>query len=411
MVNINKKNGKLAYMFFLLVYCLSASEWELPGSSILRWVVISLLAFTGIMHKVTKNKNVGLDMGPYQYLFVAYVLGFLVSDANLSIGFQRALSFFVLIFGSYLYFEREGTSSQDIINSFSIFSTFLCTLMVALCGFYSAGNGGGFGNFQGIYDNKNYLVSVSCTAVCAGIHLVLNAGKFKKLLSVFGLACAVFITVATGSRAGIVCMAITFLSLPFVIMEAGSLKKKTGLVFLLLIVIVIMYFVAKNSNIPALERLLSDDGTSATGFGRTDTWAAGFDIFKKHPILGYGNSATYYYTFISEVHGWGVHSSYVTILIDHGILGTLLHVLFVGSFIINVYKRHIQICFTPTERRYIKLLYVLCVMLLANAASESFLFSVGNIASICFWINMVFIDLFLKYKLEEKVPLGTGEIL
>lgn len=410
MVKENQKKGKFAYLFFLLVYCLSASDWELPGSDILRWVVIALLAFTGMIHKVTKNKGIGLDMGPYQYLFVAYALGFLVSGANLSIGFQRALSFFVLIFGSYLYFQREGVGSRDIQDSFSIFSAFLCILMVALTVFYISGNGGGFGNFKGIYANKNYLVSISCTAVCSGIYLVLNTKGFKKFISFLGLACALFVTLATGSRAGIVCMVITFLALPFIAMEASSLKKKVGIVFVLLIVIVIMYFIATNSNIPAVERLLSNDGTSATGFERSDTWEGGLNIFRHHPIFGWGNSATYYYTFVEWSNGWGVHSSYITILIDHGIVGTFLHILFIGTFLINAYKRHIQIDFTPAERRFIKLLYVLCVMLLANAAAESFLFSVGNIAAICFWLNMIFIDLFLKYKLEEKIPLGTGEI-
>ena len=410
MVKENQKKGKFAYLFFLLVYCLSASDWELPGSDILRWVVIALLAFSGMIHKVTKNKGIGLDMGPYQYLFVAYMLGFLVSDVNLSIGFQRALSFFVLIFGSYLYFEREGMESLDIQESFSIFSAYLCTLMVALSVLYVTGKGGGFGDFKGIYANKNYLVSISCTAVCSGIHLVLNTSGFKRFISLFGLACAVFVTVATGSRAGIVCMGITFLSLPFIVMEAGSLKKKVGIVFLLLVVIVIMYVIAINSNIPALERLFADTDSSSTGFAREDTWESGFNIFKTKPILGWGNSGTYYYTFIDGHQGWGVHSSYITILIDHGIVGTFLHILFIGVFVINAYKRHIQIDFTPTERRFIKLLYVLCLMLLANAAAESFLFSVGNIAAICFWLNMVFIDLFLKYKLEEKVPLDAGEI-
>lgn len=395
-----KKISKYAYMFFLVVYCLSASDWELPSSSILRWVSMGIMAFFGMANTMGRSDQ-NANYGPYIYILVAYGIGVFCSDGNLNVGLQRSFAFFLLIYACYSYFQRGEVTSKEIIKYFKLFTVALIILMFALIVWYFQGNGGAFGEFYGIYGNKNYLVSISCTAVCATIYLLTVSKGFGRIIVSAALACSVFISLATGSRAGIICLACVFAMLPFIVIDASSFTRRLGIVVCLVVVFVVMYIIAINSDIPAIERLLSTDSGSETGFSR-DVWQYGLEKFSQKPILGWGNSAAYYHTFILKDTSWGMHNSYLSILTDYGIVGSLLHLCFYISFLSRIIKRHKAISFTNDEKHFIKLLYVLCIMLMVNAIAETFLFAVGNISSVCYWINMVFIDLFLELKLKES---------
>ena len=89
--------------------------------------------------------------------------------------------------------------------------------------------------------------------------------------------------------------------------------------------------------------------------------------------------------------------------IDYGIVGTLLHIMFFISIARNNIKIYNKAILQPRERRFVKLLSVICIMLLINAIAESFLFSVGNIASVCFGLSLTILDLFMKQKVKEGV--------
>ena len=89
------------------------------------------------------------------------------------------------------------------------------------------------------------------------------------------------------------------------------------------------------------------------------------------------------------------------ILIDHGMIGSFLHLSFFVSMAISILKRYKQCSVSRKEKRFVKIVSMICVMLMVNAIAESFLFAVGNIASVCFWLSLVTLDLFLMKKKEE----------
>ena len=393
--------GKLAFIFFLLVYCLSASEWELPASSLLRWISMALMLAVAGLSYLQNDENIFLCSKMYLFIVVAYTIGVFVSGENLFTGVLRAFSFFLLIISLYMYMQRKQSKAENVMDYFNIFAYFLMILMYALTIYYIV-SGGVLGEYKGIYSNKNYLVSISCTAVCTSIYLVTNTHGIVKSLSVGSVICSVFITIATGSRAGFICLALGFLLLPFVVMEAAGVKTKFSIVVSLIAIMTVMFIIAKNSNIPALERLLSQgDDIGSTGLSRGDTWAMAFDKFYAHPFVGWGNSAAYYYTFEKRVYGWGIHNSYLMILIDYGIIGSFLHLCFFATIAMSNLKKYRQCSFTKKEKRFVKIVSMICLMLMVNAIAESFLFAVGNIASVCFWLSLVVLDLFMMKKKEE----------
>lgn len=415
---------KISYCVFLLIYCLSASEWELPASSLLRWVGMGIMAFFGTVdllkwvalsiknkaqhgpiekYKTIREKRERIIYAwPFNFLVLVYVIGCFVSDDNFGTGVKRAISFFLLIYALYSYFQRQKTTSKDMMSYFRIFGIALCLLMYAMVLYYVA-FGGSIGDFKGIYANKNYLVSISCTAVCTGVFLVLETRNILKVAAIGGLVCATFVTIATGSRAGIICMALAYLAVPFITMEAKSFGQKLKIIIGLAAVVIVFLIVAKRSDIPALERMLAGDSANgATGLSRGNTWALANDLIVRRPWLGWGNSAAYYNTFVAPRYGWGVHSSYLMILVDHGIIGAILHGLFMLFFAFRNLKRYFSADLSNKERRFVKILSVTCLMLLVNAAAESFLFAVGNIASVSFWLPLVILDVFLYMKRREK---------
>ncbi|MCQ2387268.1 MAG: hypothetical protein MJ066_02335, partial [Clostridia bacterium] len=106
----------------------------------------------------------------------------------------------------------------------------------------------------------------------------------------------------------------------------------------------------------------------------------------------------------SGYNGWGVHSSYIMILIDHGVVGTILYLVFFVTYINRLVRKYkgIKENLSINDKRMLIVLVSISVALLINAIAEAFLFAVGNFSSVCFWVSFVFIDIFLNSKFELK---------
>lgn len=410
---INKqygKNSKFSFILFVVIYTLSASEWELPMSSILRWIGMGIMLVCGLYSSRAKDIKIPKC---YTIIAVTYFVWMFIGIKYVSIGIQRAFSFFLLIFALYIYLKRKNAKAEEMIAYYKILCIDLCVLMLALVVYYFV-KGGELGEYKGIYSNKNYLVSVSCTATACGIYLTGTSKGFAKILSIICTAAGIFITIATGSRAGIVCTAFLMLLTPFVLMEASTILRKIRVIVFMFVVMVIGVVIAKYADIPALNRLFETSTSStpsgSTGFSRGEIWEVALDIFKHRPLMGWGHNAVYYNTFVKNISDpyipvWGIHSSYFMILIDYGVIGTLLHILFFIMLIkrdwmnFKIAHKHLNIY----EMRFIKILVAICAMLMINAIAEAFLFAVGNISSVCFWLSLVLLDVFLELKAKENI--------
>lgn len=399
------KNTKFTFILFIIIYTLSASEWELPMSSMLRWIGMGLLLVWGLYNSHAKDIKIPKC---YAVIAVTYIVWMFIGNEYASIGMQRAFSYFLLLFALYLYVKRKNAMASDMMGYYKIFCIDLCLLMIAMVVYYVV-DGATLGQYKGIYDNKNYLVSVSCTATACGIYLFGTSKGLSKILPIIFIAAGIFVTIATGSRAGIVCTAFLLLLVPIVLMEASTVLKKLQVLILMIAVITIGLIIARYADIPALNRLFeTESNAGATGVSRGDTWEEAWHIFAYKPLMGWGHNATYYNNFVQNisdpyVSGWGIHSSYFMILIDYGIIGTLAHIAFFVMLIKRMWYNFkiIKDKLSIYEMRFIKILAATCLMLLINAVAESFLFAVGNIASVCIWLSIVLLDSFLELKNKE----------
>lgn len=394
-----RSSSLLFFAIFVVVYCVSASSWQLPGADVLRWIVIAGLSVGGML----KDGKFHLFSREYYYLALAFGIGIICSIGkdNFFTGIQRTGSFFMLILGMYSYFQATDQIEERVLQGIDIFCVLL-ELLATVLFFYFFVSGQTIGYYYAIYGNPNYLAPIAVTAFGASLLMYVKSYGLNRIIHLFCGSISVFLVIATGSRAGLLSLMIFFALFPIL-----KDRRVTSLSFLkdivyAIIILALLYLVAKRLNIPALNRLLAaSNSVSSTGVTRGDTWDHGMELFRLKPILGWGSSAAYYNTFINNTtgyNGWGMHSSYITILVDHGLIGTGLMLVFLISILKRMKNMYLYISERsyPEERKTIFVLVMIALALLVDAAAESFLFAVGNFSAICFWVTFCFIDLYLE---------------
>lgn len=260
--------------------------------------------------------------------------------------------------------------------------------------------------------NANFLSCVALFSAVSALAMfyVLKDKKRRWLFLIFFLASTLCV-IGSGSRMGIICIVLIIYLNTFASASSYNLKHILVQLFKLVIVTIIIIYILQHFDIVAIDRLFyaEQDMTGATGFTRGDAWSDVLKIFSEKPLLGWGYASVGYNVFqvVDETFNWGMHSSYFIILCEMGIIGSLLFFCFFVHYFYKLYvgykalnnKTYVQRCF-------IKYLFLCCFIMLINAYSESFLFSLGNPMSICFWLPFIMLYCYIykmkKMRFEEK---------
>ena len=138
--------------------------------------------------------------------------------------------------------------------------------------------------------------------------------------------------------------------------------------------------------LPALQKLLSGETS------RDELWELGVSVWKKFPIFGCGYSVSSSYNNLPGSKGYDFHNSFLTILAEIGIWGSLI--LGVSVFVI------LNGTWKATEGRgkvsILQIAFLLALELLIAAWSESFLFAVGSTEACTFWILITWINVYKR---------------
>lgn len=278
--------------------------------------------------------------------------------------------------------------SKDYLNFLKIY-TCICFLLMIYSSVFPNYQ---IGRMTGAYENANFLSCIASFSFIASISLLIyEDSKFKKMIWFLNCVLSGYCVIESGSRIGLAILVITiFLSL---IIYNIKLTSKTILIFIiaLLFTFIIIILIYHYIDIPALARFTSSG--SGNAFDRGDTWKDVFIIFRKKPLLGWGYGTVGYNVFINRnyQYEWGMHSSYFIILCEMGILGSICFIAFFYTYYKNMYLDYVLIkkYISDKEVRITKFLVLITFMLLVNAYSESFLFSVGNPMAVCFWFPLI----------------------
>ncbi|MCD7791351.1 MAG: O-antigen ligase family protein [Bacteroides thetaiotaomicron] len=206
---------------------------------------------------------------------------------------------------------------------------------------------------------------------------------------------------------GFVCLVVIIYLVPIMTMTGDSLYRTLKILAALTVVTVVGVYILNHYEILAFERLFENLGTTngASGLTRGDTWSDVWKIFKAKPVLGWGYSSVGYNVFVnvSDEYNWGMHSSYFVILCEMGIIGSALFFLF---FFFNFKDAYTDYRFSrgqisDEKSGFSRLLVLCCVILLLNAYSEAYLFSVGNPMAICFWMPFIMLGQYNEFMANE----------
>lgn len=388
------------FILFSFFYLTTASSLALPYSSILRWVGSFLLFGCAILAFKQKRGRKKITL-PKAYVFLALALvptlmGIAGDSTIYSYG--RIISLFLVVFGIRFFLAMDIMDKEDHKNFFEIY-TFICGCMMVASAFFGENV---MGRLAGVYANANQLSSIGMFGIISSLCVFfIRKGCKRRWLYLFFAGCAAYCVLATGSRMGAVCTGLAFFVIPVIISKGKTVNDYLKLILLLLFIGAVALFVLDRFEIVGLQRLfsISDSNVeSSLGLTRGDTWGDVYKIFSEKPLFGWGYAQVSYKIFAvaDTTYNWGVHSSYFVILLEMGIFGSLLFAAFFVSYFLFIRGQYKAAKPGYEEALFIKFQLLICVVMLINAYSESFLFSLGNPMSPCFWLPFILLSCFFK---------------
>ncbi|EOU2074283.1 O-antigen ligase family protein [Clostridium perfringens] len=397
-MNIKKESLiKISFILFLIFYLSIGTSLSIPKGNILRWIGCIVLIIISLLSKIKNRDNFRIYPFYFNYILIAIVLSFIFNTYVLYVGFFRALSFFIAVCAIFLYYDRKEVTIQYIKNDYKIF--FIIIALITLIQFIVLiFNFNEFGNFKGIYGNRNFYTSINLISLVMSINIFLR----KRFLGTTLIAINIILLFATGSRTAIIGMIFVLIISPILFCDNFNINKILKLSFIYLLIIIAAFIILKYVDIPAIDRIFQKSSENgSTGLSRGEYWISAFNIFKEKPVLGWGNSSVYYHI-INHTSDriWGFHNSYLVILVENGLIGSIFYfIFFLFSFLINI-RRYFICNLDKYDKVFVKTLFLICITLLINAISEAFLFAVGNPVSICFWLCFIMIVKVLEIKLK-----------
>ena len=142
------------------------------------------------------------------------------------------------------------------------------------------------------------------------------------------------VELATLSRSGLVGLAVGFVVL--LVHYRGELLSRAIVVPLALVAAFLAWVVARREDFfleVIRSRFATGDTSTSAHFGVYEFIP---NVLSVHPFFGLGlNNFSVYYEFVTGKDNWGPHSFYVALLVETGLVGTMLF----GAFVVWMFRR------------------------------------------------------------------------
>lgn len=222
-----------------------------------------------------------------------------------------------------------------------------------------------------------------------------NNFKYLNILCIF--VCISFV-LAASARAGLVAV---FISLIFYFIFKLSFNFyirniKTILCFLGAILGIILYYSENLINyiINILELESDTRGVDSGGTGRVDLWEQGINYIWNNNILNFIFGDGFRYS-SADIIGFSTESSYITIMIDHGILFSLLFFIYILFILI--------FCFfnIKSKDNFYSFVFLILFYTIIQSIFNRYLLALGNPFSIFIFFIYFYFPIYLE-KLKDR---------
>ncbi len=382
-----KRNYFLFGAMVWIFLSLNAVYFNFSFYAILRWILPVLLFFVAV------NKKGQAYFPPMIVItFIFAVLPSLINSVAVVTSVLKAVSFLLVVYCLYTYF-MQTKEEGNILNVMEIFMALVLIFQVLNIIFVILGlNNPGDGRAKGFTTNANTLGVYSNITIWASYYFLKKNNKaFPQFCFLLIMVLSIYTALESGSKMAFI-LAIVNLIVIFFIQVKSSLARGVVIICALMFVILLLSGSLYFLNITALNRLMEEGGTT-----RGDLWEEGLAVWRKFKYVGCGYKTSGRYNIAEK--GMEFHNSYLTLLIEVGLIGTALIALGVIGEINNI----IKMLFDKLRRFEFDLsmaAFFIFVSMMVNAWSESFLFSMGSTEAFCFW--MIFVWLMVYTKNIEK---------
>lgn len=374
------------------------SEGTFSPLSLVRWGALILFAIYAWRIKTPEKFQTDIILGLIVILLLTdMTLSAFYAD-SFSYSFLRSLSFILLAFavvkGMTIYFF----SSINCLHFFQL-KYYAAWIMLAPA-LLMLVSGLGYGitiimnQYAGFFGNQNMFGTFSAliTPYVLFHWRVVAQKRWEKWLD-GGLLLIILAGLwFSNSRNGISSCAIAVSVYFFVVNLQNRIKIVAAAVFLLIILVVSP---ALKSDLITFVRKGTDKSFQVTDFAsqlneeeRFKMWKGVWPLFWKQKLTGYGFASSHLLVFPftkDEEAGRALHNSYLEIFGDLGLPGLILLLLLIyrvaGKSITLIQRRGEYL-----ERNINAVFISVFVAGLANAFFESWMFSVGNLTSLMFWV-------------------------
>lgn len=168
--------------------------------------------------------------------------------------------------------------------------------------------------------------------------------KFIQIMTVIVYLIALFMA---GSKSAILVLAVLALIYFILLLKKRSFKSKVKITLSYIVLFSIVAFIIWNINPEMIVNVLGRFEDNSSAGERFISWAAGFQMWMKSPLVGIGpqnyvNMIAQNYSYIAEASR-AAHSIYVQSLVEVGLLGFIPFMVFVTYLIKNSIRGFLQI--------------------------------------------------------------------
>ena len=369
--------------------------------SVLRWILLCTLTLVALRAKRPGYLRVDSMLFVIVSLFLLDILVSTSYAEDLSYSFMRAVSFVLIAlsvttgFVCYLYW-RTNCLQFFRLHYYVALCLLPLPLLLHFLNLHEYGATVLMGQYAGPFSNQNMFGIFSALITPYVLfHWKIEAQLRREQFIDLGLLGVIFAGLwLSNSRGGLLASVISVSSYFFVVNLESRLKIILSALFLLLAFTIfptvknsVMSFMRKDT----VERAdVTDVATQILEERRYSLWAGVWPIYWKEKMTGYGFATSHLLAFPftgDKMAGRHVHNSYLELFGDLGLpgFGLLLLIFYralaCGVGLIQRHENYLQ--------RNINAVFIAIFLAgLTNAFFESWMFSVGNVISLMFWVPL-----------------------
>lgn len=379
------------YLSMIFIYISLDSRYSVPLSEIWRWS----LPIIFIVIMIIKNGSVNYPSGAlWPLLIIIFFLSSLYS-INILYSIERAISFLLIILMFYLYFTFLS-HDYELENAIWYLGILFIGYEILNILFISSSTG----RATGITGNSNSLGLWSNIAFVFAFYYIKDTkSKWKKIFLALVMVGSVYAAIVAGSRTYTICLLLNFAIVYFNIFK-GNVKYMVLTITVFLGIFFWNQILSFINELPGIQRFYE------LGTSREDIWAAGLSLFRRRPLVGWGygvNQQLNTIKYLGYIKGYGdygfaFHNSYLSVLIETGIVGLSIVVI---HFIIVLYNGVKALWKTPNGT--LKCVLLIIVNMLICFYGGSSMTSVGSTEGFFFWGLLMWVYVYYSSGYYKKI--------